>query len=195
VGTGPDKTVEKDSPVEFTGSGGGTPADLPVLNYSWSFGDGNSSAWSPDPNATHIYTRSGNYTAVLSVRDDEGTVATASLKVAVSNRPPLARILAPAPSAAFDKDREVQFAGSAADTESLDLARQQGGVLTIQAALLPLELQERQTLFALAILLGRAPEGFDAAATAVTGLTVPRVAPGLCAATFDAALEPGDKVT
>ncbi len=62
---------------------------------------------------------------------------------------------------------------------ALDLARQQGGVLTIQAALLPLELQERQTLFALAILLGRAPEGFDAAASAVTGLTVPRVAPGL----------------
>ena len=62
---------------------------------------------------------------------------------------------------------------------ALDLARQQAAVLTIQAALPPLELQERQTLFALAILLGRAPEGFDAAASAVTGLTVPRVAPGL----------------
>jgi len=62
---------------------------------------------------------------------------------------------------------------------ALDLARQQAAVLTIQAALPPLELQERQTLFALAILLGRAPEGFDAAALALTGLAVPRVAPGL----------------
>ena len=61
----------------------------------------------------------------------------------------------------------------------LDLARQQAAVLTQKAAVPPLELQERQTLFALAILLGRAPEGFDAAASTITGLEVPRVAPGL----------------
>jgi len=62
---------------------------------------------------------------------------------------------------------------------ALDLARQQAAVLTQKAAIQPLELQERQTLFALAILLGRAPEGFDTAASAVTALAVPRVAPGL----------------
>ena len=61
----------------------------------------------------------------------------------------------------------------------LDLARQQAAVLTQRAAILPLELQERQTLFALAILLGRAPEGFDTAASSLAGLAVPRVAPGL----------------
>jgi len=62
---------------------------------------------------------------------------------------------------------------------ALDLARQQAGVLALRAALPPLELQERQTLFALAILLGRTPEGFEAAASSVTALAVPRVAPGL----------------
>jgi multidrug efflux system outer membrane protein len=62
---------------------------------------------------------------------------------------------------------------------ALDLARQQAAVLTQTAAIQPLELQERQTLFALAILLGRAPQGFDTAASAVTGLAVPGVAPGL----------------
>jgi multidrug efflux system outer membrane protein len=61
----------------------------------------------------------------------------------------------------------------------LDRARQQAAVLAQRAAILPLELQERQTLFALAILLGRAPQGFDTAASAVTALAVPRVAPGL----------------
>ena len=61
----------------------------------------------------------------------------------------------------------------------LDLARQQAGVYAIQAALPPLELQERQTLFALAILTGRAPEGFDAAGANVNALAVPGVAPGL----------------
>lgn len=62
---------------------------------------------------------------------------------------------------------------------ALDLARQQAAVLAQKAAIPVLELQERQTLFALAILLGRTPEGFDTAASAVTGLAVPNVAPGL----------------
>lgn len=61
----------------------------------------------------------------------------------------------------------------------LDHARQQAAVLEQKAAIPPLELQERQNLFALAILLGRAPEGFEAAATTVDSLAVPRVAPGL----------------
>ena len=74
---------------------------------------------------------------------------------------------------------------------ALDLARQQAAVLAQRAAIPPLELQERQTLFALALLLGRTPEGFNAGyneqtgadgagATAhLTDLAVPRVAPGL----------------
>jgi NodT family efflux transporter outer membrane factor (OMF) lipoprotein len=62
---------------------------------------------------------------------------------------------------------------------ALDLARQQTAVLSLRAALLPLELQERQTLYALAILVGRPPEGFDAAGAGVAALAVPRVAPGL----------------
>jgi NodT family efflux transporter outer membrane factor (OMF) lipoprotein len=70
---------------------------------------------------------------------------------------------------------------------ALDLARQQTAVLSLRAAIGPVELQERQTLFALALLLGRPPEGFNAGFGAVgtnlavnlTDLTVPRVAPGL----------------
>jgi NodT family efflux transporter outer membrane factor (OMF) lipoprotein len=62
---------------------------------------------------------------------------------------------------------------------ALDLARQQAAVLTQQAAIPPLELQERQTLFALAILLGKMPEGFATAGATLTGVAVPRVAPGL----------------
>jgi outer membrane protein, multidrug efflux system len=46
-------------------------------------------------------------------------------------------------------------------------------------AIPPLELQELQTLYALAILDGRPPEGFAIAGSTVTGLDVPRVGPGL----------------
>src|SRR6185295_8583884 len=55
----------------------------------------------------------------------------------------------------------------------------QAAVLSQRAAIPPIELQERQTLYALAILLGRQPEGFDAAASAVSDVLVPRIAPGI----------------
>jgi NodT family efflux transporter outer membrane factor (OMF) lipoprotein len=72
-------------------------------------------------------------------------------------------------------DARVRYGAASA----LDLSRQQAGVYALRAAMLPLELQERQTLYALAILLGRPPEGFDAAGGSVTKLAVPAVAPGL----------------
>lgn len=62
---------------------------------------------------------------------------------------------------------------------ALDVARQQAAVLAQRAALPPLELQERQTLVALAILLGRQPQGFDAAASNVSAVLVPRIAAGI----------------
>jgi outer membrane protein, multidrug efflux system len=62
---------------------------------------------------------------------------------------------------------------------ALDLARQQTAVLSQRASIPPLELQERQTLFALALLLGSQPEGFAVAGSSVDDLTVPRVAAGL----------------
>jgi multidrug efflux system outer membrane protein len=61
----------------------------------------------------------------------------------------------------------------------LDVERQQATVLSQRAALLPLELQEKQTLAALAVLVGRVPEGFDVKAASVTGMAVPVVQAGL----------------
>ena len=70
---------------------------------------------------------------------------------------------------------------------ALDLARQQAAVLAQRAAIPPLELQERQTLFALALLLGRPPEGFNVGASVgdkpvglkLNDLAVPSVASGI----------------
>lgn len=62
---------------------------------------------------------------------------------------------------------------------SLDVARQQTALLGQQAALLPLALQEQQLLYALAILVDQAPQGFVVNATSVLGLPVPQVAAGL----------------
>ncbi|MBE0612066.1 MAG: efflux transporter outer membrane subunit [Burkholderiales bacterium] len=65
---------------------------------------------------------------------------------------------------------------------TLDVARQQAAVLAQRAAIPPLELQERQTLFALAILLGRQPEAFDVAAMNVSDVLVPPIGAGIPAA-------------
>ena len=52
-------------------------------------------------------------------------------------------------------------------------------MLSQRAALVPLEQQERQTLAALAVLLGQTPEGFDVKATGITDLAAPAIDPGL----------------
>jgi len=62
---------------------------------------------------------------------------------------------------------------------ALDVSRQEATVLSQRAGLLPLEQLERQTLAALAVLLGRVPEGFDVKATGVADLAVPAIDPGL----------------
>jgi outer membrane protein, multidrug efflux system len=61
----------------------------------------------------------------------------------------------------------------------LDVAFQRSAVLAQTAALPPLELQERQTLFALALLIGCPPEGFMVKDVALRELTVPSVSAGL----------------
>ena len=61
----------------------------------------------------------------------------------------------------------------------LDVDRQDATVLSQRAALMPLEQQERQTLAALAVLIGSTPQGFDVAGTGIANLNVPAIDPGL----------------
>ncbi|MCZ7564644.1 MAG: efflux transporter outer membrane subunit [Burkholderiales bacterium] len=61
----------------------------------------------------------------------------------------------------------------------LDLVRQRAATAAQRAAIPTLELQERQTLAALAILVGRPPAAFAVQADSVEGLALPAVAPGL----------------
>lgn len=72
---------------------------------------------------------------------------------------------------------EVRYRNGAAS--ALDLSRQRTTVLSQRAALLPLQEQLRQTEGALALLLGRAPQGFEAPPASFAALPIPEVAPGL----------------
>jgi multidrug efflux system outer membrane protein len=62
---------------------------------------------------------------------------------------------------------------------ALDLSRQRTTVLSQRASIEPLQVQERQTLSALALLLGRAPQGFNVQGMALNALVVPAVGAGL----------------
>ncbi len=72
---------------------------------------------------------------------------------------------------------EVRYRNGAAS--ALDLSRQRSTVLAVRAAILPLEVQERQTVTALAILLGRVPQGFAVQTASLDGLAIPQVAAGI----------------
>ncbi|MSQ52792.1 MAG: efflux transporter outer membrane subunit [Betaproteobacteria bacterium] len=65
------------------------------------------------------------------------------------------------------------------NASALDVNRQETTVIAQRAAIPPLELQERQSLAALALLLGRPPQNFDVAQSSVTTLGVPVAAPGM----------------
>jgi len=72
---------------------------------------------------------------------------------------------------------DVRFRNGAAS--ALDLSRQRTAVLTQRATIKPLEVQIRQTESALAILVGRAPEGFAVGTADFDGVRPPVVGAGL----------------
>ncbi len=62
---------------------------------------------------------------------------------------------------------------------ALDVSRQRAAVLTARDALLPMEVQLRQTLRALAILTGQVPQGFGIEGGDLYALTIPEVVPSV----------------
>ncbi len=61
----------------------------------------------------------------------------------------------------------------------LDLAQQEAQLAGQEAQIPALQEQEREAVFALAILVGRMPEGFDVKAQSLDGIKSPLVSPGL----------------
>ncbi len=76
-------------------------------------------------------------------------------------------------------ERVVEAKARYGAVSALDLAQQRSQVAAQQAAIPPLELQEKQSLNALALLLGRNPEGFQVKATSLAGIALPTIGAGL----------------
>ncbi|KRT56618.1 PKD repeat [endosymbiont of Ridgeia piscesae] len=69
--------------VNFS-SAGSTDPDGTIQHFSWAFGDGSSST---EANPLHSYTTPGDYTATLSVTDNQRATASASVGISVSDLP------------------------------------------------------------------------------------------------------------
>jgi outer membrane protein, multidrug efflux system len=68
---------------------------------------------------------------------------------------------------------------SVGTTTSLDVAQQASAVATLSAAIPPLRTSLQQSLDALAVLVGRAPEHFEVEAATLAGIAAPRPTAGL----------------
>lgn len=66
--------------VAFSSAGSEDP-DGTIVTYQWEFGDGNSSN---EPNPSHTYTQAGDYTATLTVTDNDGLSNSAQAAVSIS---------------------------------------------------------------------------------------------------------------
>jgi len=90
-----------------------TTTDLPLLTYSWAFGDG---ATASGVKVTHAYADEGSYTATLTVKDNDGATGTASMAFSILNVAPTASITSVAgPSTPILTGDTVTCKGAATD--------------------------------------------------------------------------------
>lgn len=106
--------LDEDEVGEFSGTASDTPSDMTRgLSYYWEWGDGASSVPSGEALASHSYSASGLYQAILHVVDDDGYEGTAVVNVTVGNVPPTLEVTGPM---VVDEDEEVTLTAVATDT-------------------------------------------------------------------------------
>jgi hypothetical protein len=76
-------------PIQFLGYATDSISDMLNLQYRWDFGDGNSSAWSSSPAASHVFEYEGSYVAIFYVRDPGGRYASDNASVEVADSVPI----------------------------------------------------------------------------------------------------------
>jgi PKD repeat protein len=91
-----DLEIIEDDSVEFYGSGIDTKSDNELLKFSWSLNveEPVTTPWNFTSDFVFTFNQSGDYKAVLTVRDDNGATDNQTVKIRVLNLEPIARFLA-----------------------------------------------------------------------------------------------------
>ncbi|WP_405144117.1 ThuA domain-containing protein [Sphaerisporangium sp. NBC_01403] len=101
--------------VKFSSAGSADPDGTP-LTFAWDF-DGNGTVDSTEANPTYTYTETGNFTAVLTVKDEGGKTATANVPIVVGNTAPTVKINLPPDGGLFEFGDQVKFTITVTDPE------------------------------------------------------------------------------
>ncbi len=101
-------TVFRGDVVNFDASASSDPRGG-TLSHHWDFGDGTTST---DAVATHSYTALGEFTAVYTATNSDGTPASDYVRVTVNNRPPTAVISQPTGPVSTTRCADVTFAAA-----------------------------------------------------------------------------------
>jgi glucose/arabinose dehydrogenase/PKD repeat protein len=100
--------------ISFSGAESSDPDSDPIT-YDWDFADG--TAHSTDRAPVHVYSNSGEFDAHLTVTDDKGASAIATVHVSVDNTPPTATIQSPADGSEFLIGSQIDLRAIATDPE------------------------------------------------------------------------------
>lgn len=101
------------APLAVSFAGSGLDPDGTIVAYAWSFGDGGTSS---QQNPSHTYVSAGNFTAVLTVTDDNGASGSSNVALSVAgvgNQPPSAS--AGATPTSGKVPLAIQFQGTGTD--------------------------------------------------------------------------------
>jgi PKD repeat protein len=120
-----DVQIFEDDTVQFTGDGWDSESDIDTLRYSWHFGilDLPVTFWNTSADFEFKYINEGEYTAVLTTRDDDGATGIASVKVRVLNVEPNAKFLTSAMDVSEDQVVDfnaLQSKDTASDIDTLE---------------------------------------------------------------------------
>jgi PKD repeat protein len=115
-------TIIEDDVVSFDGIGTDTSSDIDTIQYSWNLGiiGHGSTQWNASPEFEHIYTKQGEYEAVLTVRDDDGDSDSAVVLITVVNVEPISRFLAS--ETVVSEDDTVYFDASDSEDTPTDIS-------------------------------------------------------------------------
>jgi len=105
--------------VDFDGSDSYDPdVGDRIVSYEWDFGDGSTAT---GVMVSHTYTKSGAFTATLTITDNHGATGTDSVQIMVGpsalNHPPTVIISSPADGSRFTRGNSIYFTGSGYDPE------------------------------------------------------------------------------